>query len=525
MKELKLSDLTLEQKIGQVIMARGYRDTEDKAFLLEMIKKKAVGGVQIRFDDDYKDFIQEIHEAADYPILLYNDMERGFPKGQQIPSAIALGAVKDPVIAYEAARITAIEAKAVGMNAVCGPVVDISCPGALCKVHRTFGDDVATISELGCAMIRGYQDEGVLVMAKHYPGGSDMTDDPHIRDGVSLLDEQELLEKDLVPYLDAIRNNQLSGIMTGHVMFPKIDPVYPATLSAKLVSIIRKQGFDGVMITDSMAMMGICRKYGERDVLGLAMAAGHDLILPSYRLSYKESYDALMEAYHKGVFTPEQLDAAVSRVLIAQRNAQKPATATALTEAQAQLMDELNSKVLCAATRDGYSLELDSAKKKLFVLLCENEFRAENGESMEITVKGGRNYRQALQLKASLLEEFPGCEVEIIQEFPHSEQIQAVCNRANHCDEVIFFTFVVGSSYYADESLTKRVEYLIGTLSDKLAAIVHIGNPYAVEPFQDAKRLLIGFVPGQCETYAIQALKGQYVPPYTLPVHFRPLEK
>ena len=293
MKELNIQELTLEQKLGQVIMSRGGKDAEDKAFILEMIRKRAVGGVQIAFTDDYLDFIRQIKEAADYPILLYNDMERGFPKGQRIPSAIALGAANDPELAYEAARITAIEAKAAGFNAVCGPVVDISCPGALCKVPRTFGDDVSTISTLGRAMIRGYQDEGMLVMAKHYPGGNDMMDDPHIRDGVSMLTEQELLEQDLIPYLEAIREENLSGIMTGHVMFPNIDPVYPATLSPKLISIIRKAGFKGALITDSMAMMGICRRFGERETLGLAMAAGHDLVLPSYRLTFKESYEAL----------------------------------------------------------------------------------------------------------------------------------------------------------------------------------------------------------------------------------------
>ena len=129
--------------------------------------------------------------------------------------------------------------------------------------------------------------------------------------------------------------------------------------------------------------------------------------------------------------------------------------------------------------------------------------------------------KQLVPVVRQLREAFPGCEVEIIQEFPHHGQIQTVCNRANHCDEVVFFTFVVGSSYYGDESLTKRLEYLIGTLEDKLAAIVHTGNPYAVEPFQNVRRLLIGFAQGASERSAIRALQGEYTPTYTLPVHFR----
>lgn len=522
MEGLNLQQLTLDQKLGQVIMARGYKAQEDKAFLLEMIRNRAVGGVQIAFTDGWQEFIKEIKEAADYPIFLYNDMERGFPRGQRIPSAIALGAVNDPALAYEAARITAIEAKAAGFNSICGPVVDISCPGALCKVERTFGDDVKTVSTLGRAMIRGYQDEGMLVMAKHYPGGSDMTDDPHIRDGVSQLTEEELLNLDLIPYLDAIGHEQLSGIMTGHVMFPNIDPVYPATLSPKLISIIRKAGFKGVLITDSMAMMGICRRFGERETLGLAMAAGHDLVLPSYRLTFQESFEALKESFQKGVFTLEQLDAAVANVIATQNKFQKPATATALTQEQRDKMQQFCQSILCTKLQEGLQLPLDRSKKYLFVIVAENEYRGGTGEGKEIFVAGNRTVSHIQPIVRQLQDTFPGCEVEIIQEFPHQNQIQTVCDRANHCDGVVFFTFVVCSSYYGDESLTKRMEYLMGTLENKLEAIVHIGNPYAVEPFQNTKRLIVGFTPGQSESCAIRALAGENLPFYPLPVHFRP---
>ena len=522
MEGLCLQALTLEQKLGQVIMARGYRTPEEKEFLLEMVGKKAVGGIQIAFTDGWQDFVREVHAAADYPILLYNDMERGFPKGQRIPSAIALGAVNDPEIAYEAARVTAIEAKAAGLNAVCGPVVDISCPGALCKVPRTFGDDVETISALGRAMIRGYQDEGMLVMAKHYPGGSDMKDDPHIRDGVSMLTEEELLKLDLIPYLDAIEKEDLTGIMTGHVMFPRIDPVYPATLSPKLISIIRKAGFKGLLITDSMAMMGICRRFGERETLGLAMAAGHDLVLPSYRLSFKESFEALKESFAQGVFTMEQLDTAVARVIEYQNRFRKPATAGELTQAQKDRMDQLNENILCARLREGQSLPLDRNKKYLFVVTAENEYTQLTDDGKEIALPANRTQAQLLPVVRQLKETFPGCETEIIQEFPNQHQIQTVCDRANHCDGVVFFTFAVCSSYYADESLTKRMEYLMGTLEGKLEAIVHVGNPYAVEPFQNVRRLLVGFATPYSEVSAIRALAGEYTPPYQLPVRFRP---
>lgn len=521
MQVLKPEELTIEQKLGQLLIVRGYKDQEDKEFVLEMARKKAVGGIQVLFRDGYREEIRELQEAAGYPILVYSDMERGFPKGQKIPSAMALAAVNDLSIAYEAARVTAIEAKEAGLNAICGPVVDISCPGALCKVNRTFGDDTAKVSAFGCAMIRGYQDEGLLVMAKHYPGGSDMVDDPHIREGLSQLDPQQMEEKDLVPYIDAIKKENLSGIMTGHVVFPKIDPVYPATLSKKHLDIIRKHGFEGLAITDSLAMMGICRKYGERAPIGMAVAAGHDMVLPSYRLSYKEAYEALVESYHQGVFTEEQVDAAVGRIIEAQKKSLKKASADKLTQEQKDRMQALCQKVICPVTQDGISLALDKDTKKLFVLLAENSYPALGENAQEIRTEGFYGLEQALKNKELILSRFPDAEVIIIQEFPNTPQFERVCDLANHCDDVVFFTFNRGGSYVGSEELTKRVEYLIETLMGKLAAIVHIGNPYAVECFQHARRLLLGFAPGECEEYAVRALAGEYTPNYPLPVSFR----
>ena len=63
MTGLCLQELTLDQKLGQVIMARGCKGPEDKAFLLEMIRNRAVGGVQIPFTDDYLDFIKEVRAS------------------------------------------------------------------------------------------------------------------------------------------------------------------------------------------------------------------------------------------------------------------------------------------------------------------------------------------------------------------------------------------------------------------------------------------------------------------------------
>ena len=119
MKELKLEELSLEQKIGQLICARGFIDDEDKKFVLDMVKKKCIGGIQRCFRDKYEGFIDEVRELADYPILICADMENGYPGGEyRFPYPMGIAASNDLEFAYNLGRVTAIEAKKDGKENV-----------------------------------------------------------------------------------------------------------------------------------------------------------------------------------------------------------------------------------------------------------------------------------------------------------------------------------------------------------------------------------------------------------------------
>ena len=92
MKGLNINELTLEQKIGQLFVVRNYVDEEDRAFVYEMLKKRAVGGIQVRAVPGCEEETARIREIADYPVLICADMERGFPASPyQIPSMLSLG--------------------------------------------------------------------------------------------------------------------------------------------------------------------------------------------------------------------------------------------------------------------------------------------------------------------------------------------------------------------------------------------------------------------------------------------------
>ena len=519
MKPLKLEELTLEQKIGQLIIVRGFLDDEDRKFIMEMTAKKAVGGFQLPYTEGGEKLIEEINRTAGYPVLICANMEYGFAGTQlKFPAQMAISAANDEELAYKTAQVTAIESKKYGFNMIWGPVVDLCARGKLCKNTRTFGDDPQLISRFATAMIKAYQDEGMLVTAKHYPGNSDIMDDSHLRSTRSYLTEQELLNKDMIPYFEVMNRVGLSGIMTSHAIFDKIDPGMPSTLSKKILSLIRKAGYDGLIQSDSLAMMAICQRFGEKECLALAIAAGCDQVLPNYRLPFKEVFNYLLDAYHQGIITEDRLNEAVRRVLEAQAKTMKKPSSDCLKQEHIDAIEELNKKSLCYLGKDGISPALSPNSNKVFVLACENAFPGDVKETAELEEKDTYS-RKNVEKQGELIKSyFPDAEVIIINEFPNNIQNERVSLAATKADDVIFCTYCRPHSYLGSDGITERMEYLINSNPQKAAAVLHVGNPYEATKFPNVKRVFIGHLGGDSLKYTLKALKGEFIPTGKLPV-------
>ena len=195
MKRLNIHELTTEQKIGQLFVVRNYVNDEDREFVYEMLEKRAVGGVQIRVNDDCKAEAERVQSHADYPVLICADMERGFPLSQwQIPSMLSLGITCDEELAYQVGAVTAIEAKRHGFNTVWGPVVDLKNGNAMCKIPRILGSDPEHVAKMGTALLKGYCDNGMIASAKHWPIPLDETKDGHAFKSLSEMTEQDILD-------------------------------------------------------------------------------------------------------------------------------------------------------------------------------------------------------------------------------------------------------------------------------------------------------------------------------------------
>ena len=505
---MDINSMTLEQKIGMVLCARRF-EPEDIEFIKELIRKRALGSVQLPAHKP--EIVKEILSVTDYPIIVVNDTETGFPT-TQLPKApvIALSSTGKKEYLEAFARGIVRDGKKLGFNATWGPIIDILHGDGPCSVFRKFSDDPDTVMQSAEVIARVFKDNGYLSCGKHYPGGNEgLPFDTHMAEGICYDTKEDLLNNDLVPYKYLLEKDLLPTVMVGHTLFPNIDPDYPASLSKKVIDILRDDiGFDGVLFTDSFAMFGILQKYGEENIYGLAMAAGVDNILPNYDAPVREVYNMLMQNYKDGAFTIDRLNEAVRRVLKAQEFVgSKPQNPTPFTKQDEETVHNIVRDCITAITDEGVSAKLDNCDdEKLFVVMKETIHIDENdGREINITP-----FINSKKIADKIKETFPKSEIVFLPEFPQYWENAGVLRAASKHKEVIFVTYCNPTAYIGTDSLTRRVEAVINALvhSKKVSTIVHFGNPYALKPLLHIPRKIFGFTAPQSQLHAIDVLKG-----------------
>ncbi len=510
-KPLSVEDLTTEQKIGQMLLARRPRNERDKRQLLDMIRDRRLGGLHLGPNEDASEYLS----AADYPLLIADNMENGY-QGRQatpLPCQQAIGAIGDEQAAYDWARITALDARAAGRNTVFGPILDVAQnPLSACVGPRSFGGDPELVARLASAAVRGYQDQGMLVTAKHYPGFGQSPHDSHIAMVHLGGDEPTLFKRDLLPYARCIDEANLSGIMVGHIIADGIDPEMPATLSAKVIGRLRKLGFDGLVITDSLAMIGLTNRYGLRRCHELALAAGNDMIITSYRLSAGEAYGMMLDAHRKGLVGDERLDAAAGRVLTAQARTLRPAGKPAGGQAQRKRAAELSRQSISAVTRQDMPAAIDPRAEHLFLLQVGNTFT--DPESGRVHTEG-EDRDEALECIRRL---FPRSRVLRINDFPSRDQMERACVETASADSVVALCRSRTDHYMGSSDLTRRMLALLAGIAHRLSALVLWGNGHAARELPRTPRLILGYEGGDATAAAIEALAGVFEPRGAPPV-------
>ncbi|MCB9787171.1 MAG: beta-N-acetylhexosaminidase [Deltaproteobacteria bacterium] len=203
------------------------------------------------------------------------------PEVLQLPAAAELASRGEPALTEEAGRVLGVELAAIGFNLDFAPVLDVdSNPANPIIGRRAFGKDARSVVEQALAFARGLGRAGILACGKHFPGHGDTAVDSHLTLPRLAHSLERLRAVELVPFAAAVAA-RLPALMTAHIVFEALDPVWPATLSPRVLpELLRGElGFDGVVFSDDLEMAAIAAHHDARAIAEQGRAATVDLFL------------------------------------------------------------------------------------------------------------------------------------------------------------------------------------------------------------------------------------------------------
>ena len=305
-------DASLRRDIGEMLLV-GFRgtDIDSNSHIVRDIRDYGIGGV-ILFEYDapsrtrnrnvgsrsqLRRLCSALQSAGEERLLIGIDQEGGavnrlkekygFPAFGSAKATAAAG--MDSVRAC--ARLTASVLHELGVNLDFAPCVDVDvnpqCP-VIGKLERSFSGNADRVAQCGAVWVEELQRQGVTACLKHFPGHGSSLTDTHL--GVADVSDT-WRDDELEPYRKLLGGSDIRMVMTTHVFNAKIDSLWPATLSrATLTGLLRDSlHFDGVIITDDLAMGAMAKHYGYDEMLRMTINAGADMLCLSNNGS---EYDA-----------------------------------------------------------------------------------------------------------------------------------------------------------------------------------------------------------------------------------------
>ena len=310
---MDISDFSNEQIAGQRLMAGfdGTRLNDDLIFLIDTLK---IGGIilfsrNLTIPDQIKDLCMSVQEYAikcgQPPLFISIDQEGGQVARLKEPFTQFSGnpGMKNEEDAGHFAEITASELKNVGINMNMAPVLDVAFDNkkSIMK-NRSWGNDPEWVSKLGATVIERLQKNGIMAVAKHFPGIGRTVLDSHIEMPPLDANLRTLESSDLRPFYEAIKHD-VAGIMLSHILYSKIDIKWPASLSTKIAKDLLRDsmGFDGIVMTDDLDMGAIKNNYDIKAVIKQILSADIDIALichkgPNIEIAYEKILKGLKDS-------------------------------------------------------------------------------------------------------------------------------------------------------------------------------------------------------------------------------------
>jgi beta-glucosidase-like glycosyl hydrolase/CubicO group peptidase (beta-lactamase class C family) len=237
----------------------------------------------------------------------------------KFPFQMTLGAIDNDSLIYSMGEAVASQFRRAGINVNLAPVADVNNNRMNTVInYRSFGEDPDNVARKAAMYMNGMQDNGIVAVAKHFPGHGDTETDSHVDLPVIRHSRQRLDSIELVPFRKMIYEG-VGGVMPGHLNIPSLDPApgIPSTLSKPVISEILKNelGFNGIVISDAMNMGALTKYYKPGEAEAMALGAGMDVL--EYVNDAELTIRTVVEKIRKGEILENEIDMKCRKVLAA----------------------------------------------------------------------------------------------------------------------------------------------------------------------------------------------------------------
>lgn len=336
-----LGKMLLREKVGQLFIVRPEAlaensnaetapatDRVDDA-VISRIEEYPVGGIalfsrNITSAEQLPMFISDLQSSSKYPLFIAVDEEGGrvariansdFFNVASYKSMEDIGKSGDASKAEEVGRQIGSYLKELGFNLDFAPVADTNTnPQNIVIGDRSYGSDPALVARMVSAQLDGMHDSGIMGTLKHFPGHGDTKDDTH--SGYVSIEKtwDELKECELVPFITALPKADM--VMVSHITAVNVtSDKLPTSMSETMITgkLRNELGYDGVIITDAMAMGAVADSYTSDIAAVMAVKAGADIILMPESL--EKSFNAVLNAVNSGEISISRIEESAERVL------------------------------------------------------------------------------------------------------------------------------------------------------------------------------------------------------------------
>lgn len=476
------------ERVAQLFMAdisAKADNASDKKRMLDLIKKKKIGGVII-MKSDYSlasEWIRDFQKAANTPLFIAIDGEWGInmriANTTKFPYALTLGALGNDSLIYEMGKAMGRDCRRLGININFGPVADVNInPKNPVINYRSFGENKYRVGQKAMNYSLGMQSQGVMACAKHFPGHGDTDVDSHFDLPVINKPKEVLEDLELHPFQQLIDAN-IWSLMVAHLKVPALDNNKPTSLSkAVITDLLKKEmGFQGLVFSDALNMQGVSSNNGPGQLELEAYIAGNDILLMSTNIEMAiekiQAYIQTSSDYN----IEKDLEARVMKILLFKHKLN--------TETKAELVyspDE-TSNIILSEKLYKQAVTLISKDKK------ESQAIIENGKtSLFVSLADGPT-----EFKKQM-ENFNGFSYSRLSKNSTEADYQKLIDGMSPYEQIVIAYHDLSQNEKSNFGLSSQQINFINSISSK-RNITHVwfGNPYALKYFQNSNNIIIAY--------------------------------